>query len=135
MTTPQNVAFSDSTVGFTLPTYTSAQSACSVSTLEVSTSGSSLVTTTDLALSGSLVKPSNTALHQAYSFYIKATNIGGSFAFFGPYVLNVGCFSGVATYSDNGSFVTSVAKSVGDAIANAYTFNFATSNLAYCTTL
>ena len=68
VTTPQNVIFSDSTVGFVLPSYTSAQAACSVATRDVSTSGSSLVTTSTLGaptVSGAnyIVKPSNTGMH------------------------------------------------------------------------
>ncbi len=69
-----------------------------------------------------LVKPSNTALHQAYTFYAKVSAAGGSTEFFGPYVLNVGCNTAFITYADNSGFVTGVAKSVGDSLTNAYTF-------------
>jgi hypothetical protein len=80
-----------------------------------------------------LVKPINTALHQAYTFYAKVTAVGGSSEFFGPYVLNIGCNTDFITYADNAAFVTSVAKSVGESITNAYTFKLPTASQSYCT--
>jgi hypothetical protein len=52
-----------------------------------------------------LVKPADNSLHQGYTFFIKATALGGSNKFFGPYTLNVGCFSGSLTITDSESFV------------------------------
>ncbi len=85
-------------------------------------------------MSGSyIVKPSNTALHQTYTFYAKVTAAGGSTEFFGPYVLNVGCNTAYVTYADNSGFVTGVAKSVGASVSNAYTFQLPTATQSYCT--
>ena len=56
--------------------------------------------------------PTNTALHQAYVFYVKVTVDGGYSQYMGPYTLNVGCFAAVATYADAGSLVTSYALNV-----------------------
>jgi hypothetical protein len=69
------------------------------------------------------VTPSDSSLHLAYEFYLKVSTDGDSSAFFGPYTLNVGCFEGVVTYSDNSEFVSSVALSVGDDPANVYTLS------------
>jgi hypothetical protein len=80
-----------------------------------------------------LVKPTDTALHQAYTFYTKVTAAGGSSEFFGPYVLNVGCNSAFITYADNSGFVTSVSKSVGASTSSAYTFQLPTATQSYCT--
>jgi len=55
-----------------------------------------------------IVTPVDSSLHQAYSFYLKVTADGGSVVFFGPYVVNVGCFEGIVTYSDSSSFVSSL---------------------------
>ncbi len=74
-----------------------------------------------------IVKPSDTSLHQAYTFYTKVTAAGGSSEFFGPYVLNVGCNSAYVTYADNSGFVTNVAKNVGDSLSSAYTLQQPTS--------
>ena len=69
-----------------------------------------------------MVKPLDNSLHQAYTFYVKVTALGGSSAFFGPFVLNVGCFVGSVTFADNSFLVTIVNKFVGDSLTNAYTF-------------
>jgi hypothetical protein len=55
------------------------------------------------------VVPTNASLHQAYTFYIKATaSLGGSHGFFGPYIVNIGCFFGTGgvTFVDAASFIT-----------------------------
>jgi hypothetical protein len=61
-----------------------------------------------------VVKPTDTSLHQAYTFWIKATDTGGAFSSFGPYTVNVGCFPGVVTFADSASFVSAVTLTVGD---------------------
>jgi hypothetical protein len=78
------------------------------------------------------VKPTNNALHQAYSFYIKVSAAGGSSAFFGPYQVKVGCFSDSVTFADNAAFVTSVSKNVAESTASAYTVANPTATLSYC---
>ena len=82
-----------------------------------------------------LVKPTNTALHQAYTFYAYVSDSGGSSSYFGPYILNVGCFSGSVSFADSvtPAFVLTVNKLVGDSLTSAYTMNSPTSNRAYCT--
>jgi hypothetical protein len=87
-------------------------------------------------LSGSdrYVKPANAALHNKYTFYTKITASGGSFLFFGPYYLDIGCTSTSVTFTDATNFVnTGTSKYVGDSTANVYTFNQPTSSLSYCT--
>ena len=58
--------------------------------------------------------------------------LGGSNTYFGSYTLNVGCFVGAVTFTDNGSLVTSVAKWVGDALTSVYTFALPTSTRSWC---
>jgi len=43
------------------------------------------------------IRPADNLLHVAYTFYIKATTIGGSYAIFGPYELKIGCTSSSVT--------------------------------------
>jgi len=52
-----------------------------------------------------IVKPVDTSLHQAYSFYVKVTASGGSYDYFGPFVLNVGCFLNSVSFTDSPSFL------------------------------
>lgn len=81
-----------------------------------------------------VVKPTVPATHLKYTFYIKVTASGGSFAWFGPYDLDVGCTATSVTFTD--SFTTSgVAKIVGDPTTNVYTMVSPTSSLAYCVVL
>jgi len=80
-----------------------------------------------------IVKPANNALHQAYTFYLKISAEGGSYTWFGPYVLNVGCFAGSLTLTQNTALVSSVTKYIGFPVASAYTFSNPTSNRAWCT--
>jgi hypothetical protein len=85
------------------------------------------------AAASKIVVASNTALHQAYVFYIKASDtVGSSNGYFGPYTMNVGCFSGSVTFTDSGSFITNVALHVGDLFTNVYTFHVPTANRAWC---
>jgi len=44
----------------------------------------------------------------------------------------VGCNTAFVTYADHPDLVTSVAKSVGDATASAFTFNLPTHTQTYC---
>jgi len=80
-----------------------------------------------------IVKPSDFNLHQEYKFYIKATAIGGANKYFGPYILNVGCFSGSVTFTDSSNFVSSVNLNFGAPTANVYTFHQPSSNRDWCT--
>jgi len=58
---------------------------------------------------------------------------GGSTKFFGPYVLNVGCFIGAVFYADNVNLVLNSELVAGDDPTNAYTFAFPTATRAWCT--
>ncbi len=81
-----------------------------------------------------VVKPSDTSLHQAYTFYIRASNVLGlSEGYFGPYIMNIGCFTGAVTYSDSGSLVTSVSVTVGDSTTGVYTFANPSHTRTWCT--
>jgi hypothetical protein len=140
--TSQDVTFSDSSVGFVLPTYTSSQqTGCPTNLIEVTTSNSAVAAHSGLddpvqVSSTFVVKPADTSIHQAYTFYTKVTASGGSTAFFGPYILNVGCFAGHTTFSNSGSFSTSgVSKLVGDSVASVYTLEQPTTSHAYCSIL
>jgi hypothetical protein len=108
-----------------------------VNNWQISSSASSVVATSGLTLvtSGSTrtVKPTNSATHNKYSFYVKVTASGNSFYFFGPYYLDVGCTSTSVTFTDAANFATNgVAKLVGDSTASVYTLNVPTSSLTYC---
>jgi hypothetical protein len=82
------------------------------------------------------VIPSDTSLHQSYTFYIKATaSAGGSSGYFGPYVMQTGCYAAIATYTDSPSLVTTRTISQND-LTNAYTFALPTvtdSTRSWCT--
>jgi hypothetical protein len=104
----------------------------------LSSDGSSVVTHSSLSevvlQDGKyMVKPINTYLHQAYQFYVKVSAYGGSTKFFGPFTLNVGCFAGIVTYSNNPSLVLIKELTVGSDISAAYTFAFPTATRAWCT--
>ncbi len=101
--------------------------------IQISGSGTEVTSPTGVnqasLVSGSyIVKPTDSSLHQDYTFYAKVTAAGGSSEFFGPFVLNVGCNTGYVTYADNSNFVTSVAKNVGDSTSGVYTFHLPTSS-------
>ena len=95
-------------------------------------------TLTAVVLSGSgtstvnIIKPANTALHQAYIFYMKVSALGGSYAWFGPYTLNIGCFAASVTYTDNAAIVTAVTKNVGFPVTSAYTFAVPSITRVWC---
>ena len=79
-----------------------------------------------------VVKPYDTSLHKAYSFFTLASATGGASKYFGPFVLNVGCFTGVVTYSDNSGLVTELDVAVGSDRLNVYVFSGPTSTLNWC---
>jgi hypothetical protein len=143
ISTPQYVTHGSSSVGFQFPAFTHPQTAgCPINNWELSASGSSVTSVSGMALSTSsgsgtstvkIAKPSNTGLHQAYTFYLKVSALGGSNNYFGPYVLNVGCFAGAVSYSDSGSLDTNLPLSVGAATAGAYTFANPTATRSWCT--
>lgn len=129
------------TSGFILPSYITLffETPCPVNNWEVSSSYVSLVAASGLpsapTLSGGnrIVYPSNPNLHLKYVFYLKVTASGGSYMFWGPYTLDIGCTSTSFTYADaTGLTNTGVAKWVGDPVASVYTFISPTFTLAYC---
>jgi len=80
-----------------------------------------------------IVKPTNTATHLKFVFYVKVSALGGSNAFFGPYTLDVGCTPTSVVYADNAGLTTNVNVIVGASVANIYTFAQPTSTRSYCT--
>jgi len=138
-TNPQFVTHGDASVGFTMPTYETDDwnIGCPVTTVELSATNvgaGAISVPSDITLNGGvvMVKPTNTALHQAYVFYAKVTMTGGSYTWFGPYTLNVGCFAGSVTYTDNAAFVPAVNLLVGDSNTGVYTLAEPTSDRAWC---
>lgn len=128
-TSPQFITFDDSSVGYTLPAFTtSQQTGCPTNQIQITGSADSLTTATGLeeaALVDSdfLVKPSDNTAHAQYTFYVKVSAYGGSSEFFGPFELNVGCQTDSVTFTDNVAFsATGNAKEVGDSVDNVYTF-------------
>jgi len=79
-----------------------------------------------------LAKPSDNTLHQSYSFFIKVSAYGGSTQFFGPAILNVGCFDGIVWYTDSENLVESVDLLVGDALEDVYVFVPPVPTIPYC---
>jgi hypothetical protein len=67
-----------------------------------------------------------------YTFYTKITASGGTAAYFGPYYLDVGCTATSVSFTNSGSFVTSVPLSVGAGTANVYTLADPTASRAWC---
>jgi hypothetical protein len=138
ITETQNVAHGDAAVGFNLKAFTHAHSdACPINNWELSTSNSAVSAPSGLSIStasgsGSssvkIIKPSDTSLHQAYTFYVKVSADGGSSAWFGPYTLNVGCFSGSFSIANSASFINQVNKNLNSATTNAYTMHNPSSN-------
>jgi hypothetical protein len=125
-------------VGFILPSYQSSlNTECPVTTIQISSSNSAVSAPAGLnnpVVEGSnlVVKPTDTSLHQGYTFYTKVTVSGGSNKFFGPYEVKVGCYAGSVTYSDAGDLVTSPTKYVGQALTSAYTFKNPVPSQSYC---
>jgi hypothetical protein len=121
--------------------YTNTQeTGCNTNTWQVSDSNSVLNKPASLneyitVLGNKVITPSDNALHQAYTFYMKVTAHGGSTAFFGSYVVHVGCTAVSVTFTDNPSFITNVPLWVGDSVTNVYTFNQPSVDRAWCVIL
>lgn len=82
--------------------------------------------------SNKVVQPTVAATHATYTHYIRVKNSGGSYGWFGPYTLVMGCMSGHVTLTQS-SITSTHVKYVGDSPAsNLYTFTVPTSNLAWC---
>jgi len=125
--------------GYTLPSYTSNENVgCPPDVFELFTASGGTTVPTDVSAiqtigGNKVVTPANSALHQQYQFYVKVSeSTGGSFLYFGPYTLRVGCFASSVTFYNSGSN-WSVSKWVGDPVASVYTLNVPTSNRAWCT--
>ena len=71
--------------------------------------------------SNKVVVATNTALHQTYTFYTKITAVN-SFAFFGPYNLNVGCFDPALVITDHPTFDVDLIVWVGSSLIDRYIF-------------
>jgi len=78
------------------------------------------------------VKPTNNALHLKYTFYTRIAAAGGSYAWFGPYYVDVGCTTTSVTFADASNFVTNVPVWVGSATADRYTLNVPTATRSWC---
>jgi hypothetical protein len=79
-----------------------------------------------------IVKPQDTSRHKSYTFFAIANAVGGASEIFGPFVLNVGCFADVVTYSDNSELVTNLDVTVGSDRFGAYVFAGPDATLSYC---
>ena len=145
ITADQFVTFADASVGFTLPAFTHSQTGgCPITQWQISTQNTAVTAPSGITIStasgsGSssvmIVKPDNKDLHQAYPFYLKVSADGGSFAWFGPFSLNVGCFSGSVTFGDSSSLITSKTITVGGDTTNAFTFENPTFTRSWCSPL
>jgi hypothetical protein len=85
--------------------------------------------------SGSVLTPSDSSLHLTYSFYMKTTvTVGGSYHYFGPYVVTVGCTASSVSYSDDAAnnFATPVGVYVGASTADIYTFIVPVPTRSWC---
>lgn len=80
-----------------------------------------------------LVKPTNNALHASYSFFMKITANGGSNAFFGPYVMKVGCTTSSVQTSDSPSFIIDQPVYVGDSPTNVFRYFEPVFTVGWCT--
>tara|TARA_A100001015_G_scaffold103799_1_gene115234 strand:- start:171 stop:530 length:360 start_codon:yes stop_codon:yes gene_type:complete len=108
--------------GFALATYTSPhETPCPISSWEISSSSSSVVSVSGLSAnptgsaSSKVVIPTDTSAHASYTFYVKASTLGNSNAFFGPYIMEVGCVTttalGIAVGSGFTTVITTVKRS------------------------
>ena len=79
-----------------------------------------------------IVRPSDQTAHLQYIFYTKILATGGSNAYFGSYILNVGCYVGSVEYTDADDLITSILVLVGDPAEDIYTFNQPTSDKTWC---
>jgi len=93
-TTPQRININQAnSVGFILPTYTSSNTVCPVSTFDVSSTNDPTYTAMGtLTYDGvnSVVRPTVTSTHTDYTFYLRGS-AGTTYAWAGPFELYVGC--------------------------------------------
>jgi hypothetical protein len=141
----QWVTHGSSTPGFTIPGYTSTKSACPVVTWEISktnggtssccVSGHGMETSWTTVDGNKVFYPADKTLHQTYTFYLKITarsdNGAGTYKWYGPYVLHVGCLSGQVVFADKNTLVNTVNRDVCDDPAT-YTFVNPTSTRTWC---
>jgi len=64
---------------------------------------------------------------------LKVTAQGGSNAWFGPFSLNVGCFTGAVTFTDHPDLVTYKEFAIKAPTKDAYTFMNPISTRLWCT--
>ena len=57
---------------------------------------------------------------------------GGSFNWFGPYYLDVGCTTTSVVFTDSPAFVTNVPIFVGDSVVAKYTLAIPTASRTWC---
>lgn len=131
-TQAQAVTHGSSASAYNLPTYSSSAPACYQTLIEISDTANTVNTPNNLnapVLDSSVwkVKPTDNTNHARYTIYTKVTVLGGSYAYFGPYYLDVGCIStggGAMTYSNNAAFssASSVNVYVGASGTGFWTF-------------
>ena len=80
-----------------------------------------------------MIKPINPATHHKFTFYIKASTVGGSHGFFGPYYMNVGCHASDVTLSDNTGLVNYTTIFTSSSTSAVYTFALPSASKYWCT--
>jgi hypothetical protein len=132
--------------GFRIPNFvTTKNTACPVVDWCISTSsdGSGCTQPTGLSEASSLVngvrtfKLTSDTFHKSFTnLYVRATALSdngpGTYNWFGPYTLNVGCFTGGTEYTDNTdtSYLTNVFE-VGSSTTDRFEFKPPTVNSPY----
>jgi hypothetical protein len=136
-TTPQRIDVNLAAQGFTLPTYTSSNTWCPVSTFDVSSTNDPTFTahtTMTYDAGNSVVKPTVASTHLDYTFYLRGTS-GSTYAWAGPFELYVGCtVAAIISTTDGGyDYYTTY---VGEATNTGYKIYFGVPNPvvdpAYC---
>jgi len=79
-----------------------------------------------------LIKPKDSSLHKKYTFFVRVEASGGSFGWFGPYSLDVGCTPSSVSFVDNPEYITSVLLNVGDDVTDTYIFKAPTASRSWC---
>ena len=137
-TNPQYLSHLDTTNGFVLPTYTSAQNVgCPIDTWQISSSGTSVVAPAGLnnptiLNTDRIVAASNQAAHQSYTFFVKVSaSLGGANKFFGPYVLHKGCTSSSLVLAMTSTLTPKIK--VGAPTTEAYWYSLPFTSLSWCT--
>jgi hypothetical protein len=140
VTNPLYVAHnSGDSTGMPIPHFQSSQqTGCPVNLREVSYSNVYMKPSNDLnnpvlINSNWVVKPTDLNRHGLYLFYIKATALGGSHAYFGGFQMIVGCTEHSLVTTDSPSFITNVPLNVGDNSTGVYYFHPPSSSKSYCT--